>query len=99
MKAKTLPIIAEIKQKALPLLQRYGVKRAGVFGSVVRGETHRSSDIDLLVELDPSISLLGFARINRELEEALGHKVDLVEYDAIRPLLRERVLQEEVRIL
>ncbi len=58
-----------------------------------------SSDIDVLVELGPDLSLLDVARINREIEEAIGRKVDLVEYAAIKPRIRESILAKEPRIL
>lgn len=66
---------------------------------MARGETRRKSDVDILVELGDDLSLLDVVRINRELEEALGRKVDLVEYDTIKPRIRERILAEEVPIL
>lgn len=99
MKEKTVLSIAEIKQRTLPILERYHAERAGIFGSVVHGEMTEDSDIDILVEIADDLSLLDVVRINRELEEALGRKVDLVEYEAIKPVIRERILNEEVRIL
>ena len=45
------------------------------------------------------LSLLDVVKINRELEEALGRKVDLVEYETIKPVIKERILSEEIRIL
>ncbi|MBI2322146.1 MAG: nucleotidyltransferase domain-containing protein, partial [Chloroflexi bacterium] len=68
MTQATGKVIEEIKQKARPILSRYGAKRAGLFGSVVRGKTRKKSDIDILVELDQEIGLLEFIRIQRELE-------------------------------
>ena len=91
--------IEEIKQKILPILQRYGVKRIGLFGSCVREEMKEDSDVDILVEIEKDISLLDFVGLKLEVEEALGKKVDLVEYDTIKPLLRERILSEQVVIL
>ena len=91
--------IEEIKQKILPILQRYGVKRVGLFGSCVRGEIREDSDIDILVEIEKDISLLDFVGLKLEIEEALGKKVDLVEYNTIKPLLREKILSEQVIIL
>ncbi len=88
-----------VKQRILPILRRHGVTRAGLFGSLVRGEARNSSDIDVLVEIEDDISLLDFVGIKIELEEATGRKVDLVEYDTIKPLLRERILNEQVVIL
>ncbi len=96
---KCLPTVEEIKEKVVPILQRYGARRAGVFGSAARGDAHRRSDIDILVELGDDLSLLEVVRINRELEQVLGRKVDLVEYETIKPLIKERILAQEVRIL
>ena len=91
--------LEEIKRKILPILQRYGVKRAGLFGSCVREGMREESDIDILVEIEKNISLLDFVGIKLEIEEALGRKIDLVEYSTIKPLLKERILNEQVVIL
>jgi predicted nucleotidyltransferase len=91
--------IKELKDKVLPILQRYGAKRAGLFGSYVRGEIAEDSDIDILVEIEQDISLLDFIGIKLEIEDVLGREVDLVEYDTIKPLLKERILKEEVAVL
>lgn len=87
MKEARIPTIEEIKEKTVPILKRYCTTMAGVFGSVVRGKTRWRSDSDILVEIGDGLSLLDFVRINRELEEALGRKVDLVEYETIKPLI------------
>jgi len=91
--------LEEIKRKTLPIFEKYGVTRAGVFGSVVRGEAADDSDIDILVEIKRRMSLLDFAGLKIELEEALGRKVDLGEYAAIKTLIKEEILNEEVAIL
>ena len=59
----------------------------------------KSSDIDILVDIKKNISLLDFVGIKLELEEKLERKVDLVEYNTIKPLLRDRILKEQVKIL
>ena len=92
-------VIEDIKQKILPILKRYGIKKAGLFGSCIRGELREDSDIDILVEIEEDISLLDFVGIKLEIEEALERKVDLVEYNTIKPLLKERILSEQVSIL
>ena len=91
--------IDEIKQKILPILGPYGVKKAGIFGSYIRGEMKEDSDIDILVEIDKDISLLDFVGLKLEIEDVLGRKVDLVEYSTIKPLLKKRILEEQVIIL
>ena len=91
--------IEKIKRKILPILQRYEVKRVGLFGSYIRGEMREDSDIDILVEIEKDISLFDFVGLKLEIEEMLGRKIDLVEYNTIKPLLRERILKEQVIIL
>lgn len=93
------PSVQNIKRKIISILRRYSVKRAAIFGSFVRGETKKNSDIDILVKIDKDISLLDFIGLKLELEEALGRKVDLVEYQAIKPLIKEKVLKEQLIIL
>lgn len=95
----TTVAVTVIRERVLPVLRRHGITRAGVFGSVVRGEATPESDVDILVELDEQASLLDFIGIKLELEDVLGRRVDLGQYAAIKPGLRERILREEVRIL
>ena len=91
--------VSDIKRLILPILQKHGVVSAGLFGSIVRGEMTEDSDIDILVEIAKDISLLDFVGIKLEIEDTLGEKVDLVEYDTIKPLIRDRILAEQVAIL
>jgi uncharacterized protein len=93
------PSVEEIRQTVLPILHRYGVTKAAVFGSAVRGQLRPESDIDILVRLGEDISLLGFVGLKLDLEQALGRRVDLVEYDTIKPRLREQILEEQEMIL
>jgi predicted nucleotidyltransferase len=87
------------KQKQ-ELRQKYRVREIGIFGSYVRGEQKKQSDVDLLVEFEePSnLTLLGFIRLENYLSEILGVKVDLVEKDTLKPRIGKRVLQEVVNI-
>jgi len=89
----------EIKSAILPILRKYNVKRAGIFGSAARAAAKKNSDIDILVEIEGRMSLLDFIRLKLELEDALGRKVDLGEYDTIKPIIKEQILKEEVPIL
>lgn len=91
--------IEDIKQKALPILKEAGVTRSSLFGSYVRGEQREDSDIDMLVDLPEGLSLFDIVEIKYKLEDALGKKVDLVQYDTIKPRLREYILSEQVPIL
>jgi hypothetical protein len=91
--------INEIRSEIVPILRYHDVVRAAVFGSFARGEMKENSDIDILVELVGEKSLLDFVALKLELEETLGRKVDLVEYSTIHPLLKERILNEQVPVL
>ena len=91
--------INKIKQKILPILRDYGAEKVALFGSCVRGEMEEKSDIDILVDIKADISLLDFVGLQQKIEEALGREVDLVEYDTLKPLLREKILKEQVVLL
>jgi len=91
--------IEKLKSKIVKVLKENGVRRAGIFGSYARGEQKKNSDIDILIEIDNSLSLLDFIGIKLDLENELKKRVDLVEYRAIKPLMRKTVLDEEVSIL
>ena len=88
----------KISDKIIPILEKHGIKRAGLFGSFSRAEETGKSDLDILVELGSKISLLEFVKIKLELEDILKKRVDLVEYQSIKKRLKERILKEEVRI-
>ncbi|MFH0739773.1 MAG: nucleotidyltransferase family protein [bacterium] len=91
--------VQEVKKQILPILKRQNVIKAAVFGSVARNEATKKSDIDLLVKLPKKASLLDFIGLKLDLEEKLSRKVDLVEYEALHPLLKERILAEQISIL
>ncbi len=91
--------IEQIKHSILPIFDRYGVSKAALFGSVVKDRMRANSDIDILVQIDKDISLLEFVGLKLELEQALKRNVDVVEYDTIKPFLREMILEEQEIIL
>ena len=79
------------------LCRRYGIRRLGVFGSAIRGELERESDLDILVEFDPGAAVgLRFITLQAELSELFGRTVDLVTAGFLSPHFRPRVVQEAV---
>ena len=88
-----------VREKIIDILRRNDVRRASFFGSIVRGEMTDHSDVDILVEFEGRKSLLDLSGLKIELEDALGRKVDVVTYRSLHPLLRERILAEQVPIL
>ncbi|PIU15238.1 hypothetical protein COT20_01975 [bacterium (Candidatus Gribaldobacteria) CG08_land_8_20_14_0_20_39_15] len=87
----------EIAKKIIPILKKQGVKKAALFGSHARGEAKKNSDIDLLVEFsrNKEPGLFGFVGFKLELEEKLRRKVDLLTYNAIHPLLKNIILNDQ----
>jgi len=91
--------LEEVKAKILPVLDKHDVARASIFGSVARDEGDETSDVDILVELRGEKSLLDLAGLKIELEEILGMGVDILTYDSLHPLLKDRILDEQKVIL
>ena len=91
--------IAAIKRKIVPILKKNGIRKAGIFGSYVRGDYKKRSDIDILIQPPRDMSLLKFVHVKHELEEKLNKKVDLVSYRGIHPFLKNQILKEEVKII
>lgn len=76
------------------LKSKYFVSEIGVFGSFVRNEQHKRSDVDVLVEFSKTISAFKFVDLKDELSKKLGIKVDLVVKKALKPRIGERILSE-----
>ncbi|MBU2559660.1 nucleotidyltransferase family protein [archaeon] len=86
--------IDKIKETARKTLKKHGVKKAALFGSAARGELIKDSDIDILVEFTGRKSLLDLVRIERELSELIGFKVDLLTEKSISPYIRDSVKRD-----
>ena len=79
-------------------LNDFRVKSLSLFGSVARGENRSDSDVDVLVEFDGPATFKNYMGLSEFLEELLGCNVDLVTTKALREQLRERILQEAIRV-
>ncbi len=90
--------LEDIKGKILPVLQRYDVVKASVFGSRVRGDASDTSDLDLLVEFSGTKSLFDLVDLKFALEDILHCNVDVLTYNSIHPLIKDSILSEEVVI-
>ena len=96
---KSLKDVNEIlKEHKEELFQKYSVVEIGVFGSFVRGEEKRGSDIDILVEFEKVPDLLEFIALEEYLRKLLKKKVDLIRKEAVRHELKDRILKEVVYI-
>jgi hypothetical protein len=90
--------VEEIMSKITPVLREYDVGKASLFGSIVRGEDSPDSDIDILVEFSGEKSLMDLAGLRIDLEELLGRKVDVLTFESLHPLLKNRILAEQKAI-
>ncbi len=91
----TFKEIEEIIQKnRKELRDKYGLREIGVFGSYVRGEQAKDSDIDLLIEVERPMGFVKFMRLENYLSLILKTKVDLVTKKALKPHIGRRILQE-----
>jgi len=84
----------EIFEKIGRILKDQGARKVAVFGSYVRDEQKPESDIDIIVEFSERKSLLELVRIERELSEVLGIKVDLLTEKSISPYLIDTIKKE-----
>lgn len=84
----------ELFEKITSFLKKEGATKISVFGSYARGEEKAESDIDILVEFSNTKSLLTLVRIERELSDFLGVKVDLLTEASISPYLIDGIKNE-----
>lgn len=89
----------EVATSIIPILQQYGVKKASLFGSYAKNEDTISSDIDALIELPENMSLFKFALLKDDLEIKLNKPVDLVTYNSLHPMLKNKILATQKPIL
>jgi hypothetical protein len=91
--------VEKLKKKLLPILKRHQVSRAGIFGSMAEGTTRETSDVDILIEFKGQKSLLDLVALKLDLEAEINTNVDVLTYQALNPLIKKKVLAQEVRIL
>ena len=95
------PVGRQVRRKRRDLIAAaaaHDVTNLRVFGSVARGEDRPGSDVDLLVDLPPDIGLLGLGRVQAELEDIVGTKVDLVSASDLKPAVRARAARDLVAL-
>lgn len=85
-------------RKLVHVLKGHGARKVAVFGSYARGEEKPGSDIDIVVNFSRRTSLLKLVRIERELSELLGKKVDLLTERSISPYLI-KAIKKQMKVL
>ncbi len=87
-----------LRQKFPDLTEQYNVASLEVFGSYVRHEQRKNSDLDILVTFNKPPSLFKFVRLENYLSDTLGVKVDLVMKDSLKPAIGKNILREVVSV-
>ena len=87
-------LLQEKREDILRIATKRGASNVRIFGSIARGEADAESDIDLLVDLEPGRSLFDLGGLLMDLQDLLGHKVDVVTEKGLRERIREHVLKE-----
>jgi len=86
-----------LRKNEYEVKQKFGVTKIGIFGSFARGEEKEGSDIDVLVEFQENYKTFdNYMDLKFLLEDLFGRKIDLVTIDALRPQLKDGILQEVI---
>lgn len=89
-------ILDTLKSELSNLEKQYDIKKIGIFGSYVRNEQTEKSDLDIIIELGTPFGFFKFIELEDHLSQKLGVKVDLVTIDALKPLIKPRILEEAI---
>ncbi|MBI2872528.1 MAG: nucleotidyltransferase family protein [Chloroflexi bacterium] len=89
-------ILRTLRDHMPDLRENHGVRSLAVFGSYVRGQQRKRSDLDVLVEFEQAPTLFGFMDLEEELSRLLGVKVDLVSRKALKGEIGSRILEEAI---
>lgn len=88
------PTLEEISEKARPVFEKYGVKRARIFGSFARGDARPDSDVDFLIACPDKTSLWDFIGLHQDLSESLNREVDVVSESNVIPYFRDSIYRD-----
>ena len=94
-RTRTLQLLANHKAE---LIDRFGVEKLALFGSMARGTAEQGSDVDVLVTFDGPATSKRYFGLQFYLEDLLGRPVDLVTHKALRPELRPYIEQEAINV-
>lgn len=86
--------IQNIQTKISPILEKYKVIRAGVFGSYARGEAHKDSDVDILVQFNSTSNLFDIQLLRDEISDALGKEADIVSENAVVSYFKDYIYKD-----
>ncbi len=86
--------VERIKEKTTPILEKYGFKKVGLFGSRARGDFRPESDVDLLFSREETSDIFNKFQVQEELKESLGVDVDLVDDTRVVARMRPQIKKD-----
>jgi predicted nucleotidyltransferase len=95
---KLEPMLEKRKDEILRISSQYGARNVRIFGSRARKDSSETSDLDILVEMQPNSTLLDLVAIKQDLEDLLGCKVDVVTESSLSPYIKDDILKEAVSL-
>ncbi|WP_454286297.1 nucleotidyltransferase family protein [Rhizobium arsenicireducens] len=95
---KPSEVLEQNRQAIREAAKRFNAENPRVFGSVARGEDRADSDLDILVDALPGMTLFDLGGLQSEMERLLSCKVDVVTSGGLKPRMRERILAEATAI-
>ena len=87
-----------LKDNKQSLKREFKIKELGIFGSYVRGEQKKNSDIDILVAFSQTPGLFDYIRIENRLSKILHKKVDLVMKGTLKPTIGKQIMKEVIYV-
>lgn len=91
--------LVHYQQIIVPVLKKFNIKRASIFGSVAKGLETNKSDLDLLIEPEAGFTLFSLIALENEIKKLTKRKIDIVEFGALKPSIKTEVLQSAIAIL
>jgi predicted nucleotidyltransferase len=95
---KLEPMVKKRKDDILRISGQHGAHNVRIFGSRARKDSSETSDLDILVEMQPNSTLLDLIAIKQDLEDLLGCKVDVVTESSLSPYIKDDILKEAVSL-
>ena len=92
-------MLAKLKKQIKDTLKNYPISKAAIFGSFARGEEDANSDIDILIQTSKPVSMFLLLRLENELSKLTQRKIDIIEYSAIKPSIKQNVLNEAISLI
>jgi len=88
--------IDELRSIVAPVAEKYGVDRVYLFGSAARGDHSEDSDYDFCIEKGKIRSIFTFSGFFKQMEDAIGHEIDIVTTKGVPPEILKEIMKESV---